>query len=92
MSGIGLALPLPVLSMNFFKSVLKNSNTYSRATDVSTHLQCSSTNRHVGPYQVKARLVVLLNVLNAEQPAAKHQKAEKARVCTGFCRYYRSLT
>ena len=65
---MGLALPLPVLSINFFRSVLKYSNTCV-AID---HLESIGTNiiqaRHCKfgnvSHQVQAGLVVLLYVLN----------------------------
>lgn len=41
MGGMGLALPLPVLSMNFFRSVLRYSKTCS-STPCASSLRCRS--------------------------------------------------
>lgn len=69
--GIGFALPFPVLSMNFFKSVLRYSKTCSHPL-ADLCLQFETRDRAVLSYQVQAGLVVLFNMFYTQQPA--HQQ------------------
>ena len=70
-SDSGFSGPLPVRSMYFFRSVLRNSNTWKRRSQVEElclltwEWCCKVTAAH----QIQNWLLVLLHVLHAQEPA-----------------------